>query len=189
MTADVHTPASGADLVGMLEQFEGAQYLVHRTGQVSLNESGLRLEQVRNRVEQLAVTMDRSLAGAMWAELFLRYPWLSALTVQLWSEPEYDDEGGAYLTFHNSVSGVAYVPGEVVPADLSKDDGPDDGLVEDQLEGDIDEFDAEAHQALAGGRSGAVDLSRALSRDRLVGLLGQPTISGLAAFEALFPDD
>lgn len=189
MTGDACTPAGAPDLLGQLERLGDAQYHVDRNGQVALNESGVRLKQLRHRLEQPIATMDRSLAGAMWAELFLRCPWLSALTVQLWSEPEYDDEGGTYLTFHNCVSGVAYVPGAVVPAELCKGDEPDDDLVEAQLEGDIDEFDAEAHQALAGGRSGAVDLTRVISRARLAGWLGEPSISGKAAFEALFPDD
>jgi len=189
MTADACTLTGAADLLGQLDQLGDAQYLVLANGQVTLNESGLRVEQVRNRVEQVTFTMDRSLAGAMWAELFLRCPWLSALTVRLWSEPEYDDEGGAYLSFHNCVRGVAYVAGEVVPAELCKGAEPDDDLVEEQLEGDIDKFDVEGHQALAGGRFGAIELTRVISRDRLAGLLGQPSISGKAAFEALFPDD
>lgn len=171
-----------------LEQFAGAQYLVDAAGAVILASPGAQLAEARRALADVCETLDRSYVGATWASLFLRRRWVRRFKVRLWAEHEYDDEGGTYLSYYNSVSDVLLEPSQAVPEELCTEGQPDHELLEGDLWAEISAFDGDAFQCLGLTVAGA-ELTRVMRRDHLDGLLSQGDVKGQDAFDALFAGD
>ena len=184
MTESAASPAGWA-AADAPDQLAGAQYFIDGAGAVTLNQAGAALTEARRWMDSLAEALDRSYTGATWASLLVRHPWLRQLRVRLWAEHEYDDEGGAYLSYYNSVSHVAVEPGHCVPEVLCIDDQADHELIEDYMSDEISMFDDDAYRGLGLSAAG-VEVTYIISRSELDELVVQGTVRGEDAFGVLF---
>lgn len=165
MTENTASPAAWA-AADAPDQLAGAQYFIDGVGAVTLNQAGAALTDARRWMDRLGETLDRSYVGATWASLLVRHPWLRQLRVRLWAEHEYDDEGGAYLSYYNSVSHVAVEPSRCVPEVLCIDEQADHELIEDYVSDEISAFDGDAFRCLGLSAAGA-EVTYIISRSEL----------------------
>lgn len=167
---------------------DSPDYLLH-DDRLQLNAAGQVLLDLKARVEREAAQLDRAWAGAFLTSIFLARPWLAAFDLSITVSHEYDDQGGTYASYSASVPTVRVVDGVALPESVPDAHGHfDTALAGDELEQLFYDCSHDVHLAIEGKDGSLCDLGVTVERERLAPLLANQPVSGLAAFQALFPD-
>ena len=155
-------------------------YHLGQDGAIWLNAAGQALLAQYKDIKARIAVLERSYCNAAVAALFLRNPWVGALTLTVSSDWEYDDCGNYFLSGSCCVDAVELVPSAVLPDDLE-----DDGQVDlDQVNALLsDELNDEAPEVAITllGEDQAKELQIPFTREALLTRLNLiPVLDGTA---------
>ncbi len=97
-------------------------YILSEGGTVLLNEAGQAVNAQYLALKSQYDGLNRSWCEAQLAALFVRHPWLAAITLRVSKSWEYDDAGGYYFSGCCRVENVA-IEASCEPLEAYRDDG------------------------------------------------------------------
>ena len=133
--------------------------------------------------------VSTSCAGAILAQVFLKYVWLSSFALELETSSEYDDQGGNYRSVNITISDAEAIDGAVIPEDFLDSEGRfDPDVFADSLREDLDDSNGELYDGFNHCSWSYDDFKVTVKRELIADLLLQEEVGGADAFVLLFPD-
>ena len=162
-------------------------YLVTETDPMLLNAEGRAVVQAYRAAEKAFDTLQQCWAGAYFAGLFQRNPWLQSVRITLSAAAEYNDQGGSYRSVSASVTQALPVPGLGLPPSLVHEGSFNVFGAIALVEDDLDDNDYDLYTAFNSAPDDYGDLVLDVNRSAIGHLLLGGPVSGSAAYLALFP--
>lgn len=168
---------------------DAGSYIV-RGESVCINAAGVALNSERDRVRAAGRRMEATLAGAVFAQLFQKNPWLDGFKLFLFAESAHDDAGRYYRSIGAMISDVSRREGAALPERLTRRRGGaiDEQTVEDWLEWALQDDAGDIYSSLADGEDCYEDMHFDVRRAALGDLLERDIIEGREALIRLFPE-
>ncbi|MGI0013260.1 MAG: hypothetical protein ACREBU_07445 [Nitrososphaera sp.] len=154
------------------------------------NEAAEEVSKLYSDLRKKYYRMTSSWAGAFVVSMFVRFPWLSAMTISMSASSEYDDEGGSYRSISIAIDDVDAEPGVPFDAELEFDGQLETGAAEETLRIYIEDYAgaAELYECFADSENSYDDLRLSIKRETIADLIGNDEVGGTEAFLRLFPD-
>ncbi|MFT3815634.1 MAG: hypothetical protein QM740_20095 [Acidovorax sp.] len=160
---------------------EGLAYLAQADGTMALNNAGADAQARYRAARADQDWLERSLAGALLAGLFLQHPWLDAVTLTFQVSSEYDDSGGFYRSILLKARMARPVPGRLLPEEEFPESAFDADCAACLIEEVLEDCEFDLHTGLADYPEGYDELTVSLERSPVTALLQSSPVDGSLA--------